>query len=163
MILFLLILSLLFNIAAFLSIYLLFMRQNRLIDKEVQHERALNEIEQTFTAYLLEIKEENEVFLKQFETLQSKQAVTGAVQPAKAVKQTEQEVSGSLISKTAKKMAVSSYQSSLPQETAPAEKTPAEQAVLLKQQGLSIADIAKKLNKGKTEVELMIKFSQNAK
>ncbi|WP_227395514.1 DUF6115 domain-containing protein [Jeotgalibacillus aurantiacus] len=163
MILFLLILSLLFNIAAFLSIYLLFMRQNRLIDKEIQHERALNEIEQTFTAYLLEIKEENDVFLKQFETLQSKQAVKAAAQPAKAVKQTEQEVSGSLISKTAKKMAVSSYQSSRPQETLPSEKTPAEQAVLLKQQGLSIADIAKKLNKGKTEVELMIKFSQNAK
>jgi hypothetical protein len=35
------------------------------------------------------------------------------------------------------------------------------QALLLKRQGLSTEDIAKKLNKGKTEIELLLKFRQN--
>lgn len=36
-----------------------------------------------------------------------------------------------------------------------------DQVYILKKQGLSVGDIAKKLGKGKTEVELMLKFRQN--
>ncbi|MGG5252924.1 hypothetical protein ACQYAD_05450 [Neobacillus sp. SM06] len=35
------------------------------------------------------------------------------------------------------------------------------QVMILQNQGLSIAEIAKKLNKGKTEIELLLKFSQS--
>ncbi|WP_404323897.1 hypothetical protein LG298_09310 [Cytobacillus firmus] len=36
-----------------------------------------------------------------------------------------------------------------------------DQVFILKKQGMSAGDIAKKLGKGKTEVELMLKFRQN--
>lgn len=37
------------------------------------------------------------------------------------------------------------------------------QVIILQKQGLTIEEIAKKLNKGKTEIELLLKFAQNHK
>ncbi|WP_404409208.1 DUF6115 domain-containing protein [Jeotgalibacillus malaysiensis] len=148
MILFLLILSIIFNIAAFLSIYLLFLRQNRLISKEVQHEKTLNEIEQTFTGYLLEMKEENEQFLNQFEKLsKTKPDEEEAEKPP-------QEPVVSL--KTARNLASAAYKK--PQTSR--QLSVKEQAISMIDQGYSIEEIAKELKKGKTEVELMLKFNQ---
>lgn len=149
MILFLLILSIIFNIAAFLSIYLLFLRQNRLISKEVQHEKTLNEIEQTFTGYLLEMKEENEQFLNQFEKIsKSKPAEEMSGKPS-------QEPVVSL--NTARNLASAAYKK--PQKSR--RQSDNDQAKSMIDQGYSIEEVAKELKKGKTEVELMLKFNQS--
>ncbi|TFE02784.1 hypothetical protein [Jeotgalibacillus salarius] len=149
MILFLLILSIIFNIAAFLSIYLLFMRQNRLISKEVQHERTLNEIEQTFTGYLLEMKEENEHFLKQFEKISKTTAKPADGDPDK----TEEP---GLTAKTTRNMATAAYK-----KPAGKPRSVSDQAKDLKSKGYTVEEIAKQLKKGKTEIELMLKFKQS--
>lgn len=148
MIIFLLILSIIFNIAAFLSIYLLFLRQNRLISKEVQHEKTLNEIEQTFTGYLLEMKEENEQFLNQFEKISQSTPVE-----ASAKNQSKEPV---VSLKTARNLAHTAYKK--PEKIPLSAK---EQAKNMVDQGYSIEEVAKELKKGKTEVELMLKFNQS--
>ncbi|MBM7579884.1 hypothetical protein [Jeotgalibacillus terrae] len=151
MILFLLILSIIFNIAAFLSIYLLFMRQNRLISKEVQHEKTLNEIEQTFTGYLLEMKDENEAFLKQFEKIsQSPEKTEIRPEPVKAEER-------ALMVKTSRNLAKTAYK-----KPEPKQLTVSDRAKEMEREGQSIEEIARTLNKGKTEIELMLKFRQQS-
>lgn len=46
------------------------------------------------------------------------------------------------------------------QGTVPKEKTLLEEVLQLQKQGLSLEEIAKKLHKGKTEIELLLKFRQ---
>ena len=61
---FLLLLSLILNGAAIFEIILLYLRQNRLVEAEKKQERIINEIEEVFSAYLFELKEENDKFLE---------------------------------------------------------------------------------------------------
>ncbi|AJD91025.1 hypothetical protein JMA_17080 [Jeotgalibacillus malaysiensis] len=147
MVIFLLILSIIFNIAAFLSIYLLFLRQNRLINKEVEHEKTLNEIEQTFTGYLLEMKEENEQFLKQFEKISNAEQETDKTPSPEPV----------VSLKTARNLATAAYKKPEKKKTASTR----DQAKQMVDEGYTIEEVAKELKKGKTEVELMLKFNQS--
>ncbi|MFB1081084.1 hypothetical protein [Jeotgalibacillus sp. JSM ZJ347] len=152
MIIFLLILSMIFNIASFLSIYLLFMRQNRLISKEVQHEKALTEIEQTFTGYLLEMKDENEAFLKQFEKI-SRQTAANEIKPSESSEAAETVMTV----KTTRNLAAAAYKKPQPKKP----ESMSDRARAMVDQGYSIEEVAKELKKGKTEIELMLKFGQS--
>ncbi|GAE43682.1 hypothetical protein [Mesobacillus boroniphilus] len=61
---FLLLLSLILNGAAIFAIILLYLRQNRLVEAEKKQEKIIKEIEEVFSAYLFELKEENDKFLE---------------------------------------------------------------------------------------------------
>ena len=64
--------SLILNIIALLSIVILYSRQNRLLDMEKQHEQIIKEMEDVISTYILEMKEENEHFIKKIEQLQQR-------------------------------------------------------------------------------------------
>lgn len=61
---FLVMLSLILNILALFAIILLFLRQNRLTLIEKRQESMIKEMEEVISTYLVEMKEENENFIK---------------------------------------------------------------------------------------------------
>ena len=64
MMIFLVIISIAFNMIAFLLIAILFLRQNKLIKMEESLKQPVKEMEDLMTTYLLQMKEENEQFIK---------------------------------------------------------------------------------------------------
>ena len=64
MMIFLIIMSIAFNLIAFLLIAILFLRQNKLIKMEKNLKDPIRELEDLMTTYLLQMKEENEHFIQ---------------------------------------------------------------------------------------------------
>ncbi|KIL47743.1 hypothetical protein [Jeotgalibacillus campisalis] len=171
MIIFLLILSILFNLIAFLSIYLLFMRQNKLIHQEEKHKKTLNDFEETFTSYLEELKEDNENFLSKFEQIQQSPRIENIeydTEKTTEKKQANAVVDNGVIGgqrdavkKAARALAANRYKKKpVPHNQFEiTEDESYEQKVFrYNKEGFSAAQIAKRLHKGQTEVELMLKF-----
>lgn len=144
--------SLILNAVALFSIILLFLRQNRLFDLRNQQQKIAQEMEEVMDAYLLEMKEENEKFIEQL-------SQKASVNEAKSSTVQEQEL---WIPNLQRARAVQGYKaaSSTSDHAKPPKKQHVEdEIVLLHKQGFTVEEIAKQLNKGKTEVELALKFS----
>ncbi|MDG5470315.1 hypothetical protein P6709_01060 [Jeotgalibacillus sp. ET6] len=171
MIIFLLILSILFNLIAFLSIYLLFMRQNKLMYQEEKHKKTLNEFEETFTSYLQELKEDNAQFLSSFEQIQKSPQLKKTEKNPPFISQEplidDNQAIDSLpdpIRKASRSLAANQYKKKPERnEQRDAIEESFEQKVFrLSKEGLSPAQIAKKLHKGQTEIELLLKFRKKS-
>ncbi|PAQ15908.1 hypothetical protein CD798_04085 [Bacillaceae bacterium SAOS 7] len=148
--------SLILNAVALFAIILLFLRQNRLFDLKNQQRKIAQEMEGMMDAYLLEMKEENEKFIEQL-------SQKASVNEAKPSPVQEQEL---LIPNLQRARAVKGYKAanSTNEHTTPPKKKQVEDEIdLLHKQGFTVEEIAKKLNKGKTEVELALKFSNIGK
>lgn len=186
---FLLLLSLMLNAAAIFAIILLYLRQNRLAEAEKKQEKIIKEIEEVFSTYLFELKEENDKFLELM-TKRNIQAKTGE-KTAVAVDdsgekadagsgESSQEPQRSLIGKRINYQAArNAYKKNnqaatdreesveienlLQEEPVPETKELSfiEKVVSMKNQGLTTEEIARELDKGKTEIELLLKFRQN--
>mgnify|MGYP005828204177 CR=1 FL=1 len=172
MVTFLLFISFLLNIVSLLAIVLLFSRQNRFLNMEKEQKKMIMELEEVISTYLIEMKEENEEFIKAFnhqvksqthttdktddenETgspLQTKPKWPGAgyKQASKAYQQTPTPQMGSVEKKLEVKPTVKTNEDPLIQ-----------QVLSLKKEGKSIEEIAQTVGKGKTEIELLLKFRQ---
>lgn len=217
MIIFLLIINFTLLIAAFFLIIILFLRQSKLQNIEKKQSLSINEMEDMLSTYLMEMKAENEDFLKKVETIDtsaSKHQIdkmpvvnkTNEIVGIK-VKSGNEKAKDHLISEGSSHLdfhigesnpshLLPNYKgnreyliktnkinpNNLRDKThAPNEKgnrslstvevnrqlyedsldSIATQVKLLKRQGLSISEIAKKLKKGKTEIELILKFQSN--
>lgn len=210
---FLLLISLLLNGVSIYFIIVLFTRQNRLAEAEKRPEKLLQEVEEIVSASLLEMKEENEAFIKQFKEIYN-QASQAASPTPKTMKKKDNNQIGSVPFKeqlnqgwiekpvnVSKKRVAKAYKDvastiektdqSLTEEPTlligemenavesmvepttdsvenTANRTQEEifrdlllnQVQILQKQGLSSEKIAKKLGKGKTEIELLLKFGQ---
>ncbi|GAM15578.1 hypothetical protein [Mesobacillus selenatarsenatis] len=187
---FLLLLSLILNGAAIFAIILLYLRQNRLVEAEKKQERIINEIEEVFSAYLFELKEENDKFLELMTTtkVQNQPGDKETAAPEASDKEPEkgsdhiaQEKQPSQLGKgIAYHAARKAYQQNreqvspdldLPEEDIMAVESQEnnveikqlsfiDQVLYMKKQGLTIEEIARDLDKGKTEIELLLKFRQ---
>jgi hypothetical protein len=187
---FLLVFSIALNILALLCIALLFIRQNRLAAFESRQEKALEEMEEIVSTFISEIKEENELFLQRIHQLDEETEKNSRDVEDRDNKDS-MPITVAMPKANPYKAAVKSYQTYksdiktddmeelldliLPQQSeVPSEKEGTETAVdekkektlldvvtELDQQGKTIEQIAKKLNKGKTEIELLLKFRQN--
>lgn len=188
---FLLLLSLILNAAAIFAIILLYLRQNRLVEAEKKQERIIKEIEEVFSAYLLELKEENELFIKKFKKKSSPDnRIPDNDSPSemKEVKSSEEKEKPDHQTRIAQGIsyhaARKAYQQNIGQAPPQEDFVPEpieeevfllpitesedareadffEQVMALKNQGKSNEEIARILNKGKTEIELLLKFRQN--
>jgi hypothetical protein len=189
---FLLLLSLILNAAAIFAIILLYLRQNRLMEAEKKQQKIIKEIEEVFSAYLLELKEENDTFIEMVKKTNS--VYNSDASPYRqdgtadkdATSSTEKENPNELPSRIGKGVsyhaARKAYQQSsepvsvkeevdaealqdqprIPvSESEPVQLSFIDQVVKLKKQGLTIEEIARELDKGKTEIELLLKFRQN--
>jgi hypothetical protein len=197
---FLLTISLLLNGISIYFIFILYSRQNRLLEVEKSQESFKKEIENEISAFLFEMKEENEEFIKRFQQLKKTPLQTGNLPGNILHSEQKNDLLDSLVSapidelntkdweeavaRSFKKQAVKVYQKTIAdQEESPTTgKNTAKQAEdqteqysdtdneeiyrnllinqikILQNQGFTIDDIAKKLNKGKTEIELLLKF-----
>ncbi|WP_199426033.1 hypothetical protein [Thermaerobacillus caldiproteolyticus] len=180
MIVFLLVVSFILHAISFLVIILLYLQWSKVKEVEKRQAQLIKDIEHTVSAYLVEWKEENDRFLN---------ALSEAVnQPADEVitslsksPSSEPEQSLPPHSNTATPSSKTNTHSSS-QTVAPVEQewsthlpnieaitdkveigsssSIAERVIQLHKNGKTIEEIAKILKKGKTEIELLLKFRQ---
>lgn len=211
---FLILFSLFLNVLAIFAIIILFLRQNRLLQVEKKQEKMISDMEDVISAYLLQMKEENESFIDRVKSLdtqkapeskktknntynkakdngnrenqegnsneihiQSRIGKASAYKAANAYKLYSKAVDKDTESKTSKTM--EDYSVKLPSlekndeiivenrdltynsTNHLQEVSLLQQVLALKEQGLTEDKIAQKLNKGKTEIELLLKFQSN--
>lgn len=199
MMIFLVIVSIALNMIAFLLIAILFLRQNKLIKMEESLKQPVKEMEDLMTTYLLQMKEENEQFIKSVKGLKKDkndlQSTSVKFSPIKLEHVEEKSLQSeqldspenftSLIGKTIGNQAVKAYQRQnqhTEKEIEEIERVPSEKSetnpepqissnnqidgdlvLHLQKQGCSLETIAKKLNRGKTEIELYLTFHEKRK
>lgn len=141
---------------SFFLIALLFTRLSNAKDIEKQHEEFMKEMDDAVSAYLFEIKDENNRLIEEL-------AITNETN--RFIKKEEKtpidEIPFSPRSTVSKSAVAKLYQQASPvKETVESknELTPQNQVLALSNAGKSIEEIAKQLGKGKTEIELMLKF-----
>ncbi|MBB6452896.1 putative transcriptional regulator [Salirhabdus euzebyi] len=145
-----------FTIMGFLYLYRRFSVQQ---DTEFL-EKNMREVEDVFQSYLLELKDENEKLLN----ILAENGKNGIEQEemeqkTKPILNEERTEPNQASLRKVKDSVVNSYN---PAEITVTDKveemTEESNVMLLHKQGLTIEEIAKQLNKGKTEIELLIKF-----
>ncbi|PLR84238.1 hypothetical protein CVD25_21185 [Bacillus canaveralius] len=192
---FFLFISFILNVVAILAIILLYLRQNRFFEAEKNQARLISEMEEIISAYLLEMKEENERFIEKF-SLKSEtgrfivqdKGLSSVLDEGTGNKEFNPDADNAIaladsslrIGKATAYHAVKAYKQNSGNQVdetgidtpAPAdpndqslngakqEETQLNQIFRLREQGLNPAEIAKKLHKGKTEIELLLKFNQ---
>jgi len=153
----------LLNILLAFSVLLLYMRQNRLLEIEKQQKLLLEESEQVITSLVQEIKEENEQFLLSIQEVNmphtgKRNTAPRNVEEKKAASVSAVNSRRSLV----KHHAVNAYQATIKEqdslESSLKEPSLEEQVESLAAKGLTVSEIAKALQRGKTEVELLMKF-----
>ncbi|MBP2240156.1 ribosome-associated toxin RatA of RatAB toxin-antitoxin module [Cytobacillus eiseniae] len=209
---FFLLLSLFLNILALFAIVILFLRQNRLLQMEKSQEKVLADMEEVISAYLVQMKEENEAFITKVQQVEilPKLPFNSTIEKKDNVelsmKEIDQGISKGLakettlynrVGKASAHKAVNTYKQYVKAESKdtqssendqrikadsevtlpPFEEEPNKtenpqkkeelkpslinQIIELKKQGYTIEEIAQLLNKGKTEVELLLKFQSH--
>ncbi|OQP08008.1 hypothetical protein B1690_01585 [Geobacillus sp. 46C-IIa] len=184
--------SLLLHAFSFLLIILLYMRLARLGEAEQRAARRAEELEEAMAAHLALWKEENERFFRELDALlRTKMTAEPAKQPPapKLAALASRAASGSSGS-ASPTSPVKSYERAAEGKTKESVKTGqnvcgapddfpdieaiedvldlspsasvADAARRLYAEGASVEEIAKKLQKGKTEVELLLKFDRKA-
>lgn len=141
---------------SFFLIALLFTRLSNAKDIEKQHEEFMKEMDDAVSAYLFEIKDENNRLIEEL-------AMTNETNNniKKEEKKPIDEIPFSPRSLVSKSAVAKLYQQASPVKETIEDKTelsPQNQVLALSNAGKSIEEIARLLGKGKTEIELMLKF-----
>jgi len=179
----LLTLNILATVSAIFMIVVLFLRQNRLVETEKNNEKMMRELEELFSSYMLEMKEENETFLRKVkETMSGTERRFKDEQEQEVLERENEENEFPLIQNIKFLSAKKAYQQTVnePSDTdnfmghtmddgknlSDVEDKEDNSVDVIKKvrqlqnEGASIEVIAKQLNIGKTEVELLLKFSK---
>lgn len=147
----LLVISFILHLFAFFWIFLLSMRLKRANEIEGRQAEIQKEIEDLFQSYLLEMKEENEKLLRLIAKSTkpvNKSPVDNRGKATQQIYQTQME-----------KPKPKEYTPPVPTLEDRFEPSFNSKVILLHEQGLKAEEIAQKLNKGKTEIELILKFN----
>lgn len=146
----------LLQLVSFYIIALLYSKINKINDIEKKQQQVLDEIDHSFGAYIAEMKEENNRLLQELKSTD--------LQAASAPKIIPKETTSFPVQKsyTSKQTAASNY---LKMVAATEKKVPTtikEKVLFYHEEEKSIGEIAKLLQIGKTEVELLLKFKDNS-
>jgi hypothetical protein len=155
MIALLLVISFVLHALSLFLIILLYLRLSKVKETEKRQQQMTEEMEQTFSAYLLEWKEENERFLKKLSDMMGNRSKEDVKKNPSIVHATsaEEELPDYFPNVGDVKDIVDIRHQAAPSLLA-------DEAWELYKQGKTIEEIAKILKKGKTEVELLLKFHQ---
>ncbi|MBL5767205.1 hypothetical protein B5V88_13690 [Heyndrickxia sporothermodurans] len=172
MTIFILFLSIILNIITIFAIIILYLRQNRLLTMDHSQKQTMKEMEDIFTAYIEELKDENEQFINKFKSIQNEQNSDEAIEKTShhhpSIEKRTNEVNEVNSDNYNRMYAAKSYQNSvgmnkdLKKEVQDETGSLIDKVIFLQKKGLTNDEIAKKLNKGKTEIELMVKFQQKS-
>lgn len=171
---FLFFISIILNVITLFAVVLLYMRQNRLFGLKEEQEKMIQDTEELLSTYLLQMKDENEAFLKKISSMDAEQPHHKHKKESFEIqsKQDERKWTQSKQPIVSKKEALKKYQQE-PSVVGPKEsKTEMdildwteddlyENVLFLQKKGLTIEEIAHKLNKGTTEIQLLLKFRTN--
>ncbi|MED5050505.1 hypothetical protein P9850_01295 [Anoxybacillus rupiensis] len=165
MIAFLLTVSFALHAFSLFIIILLYLQLSKVKEVEKKQSQLIQEMEETISAYLLEWKEENERFLQALsQRMRSRDNVQTKPSPAPKqhsapVKDDEWLPPMEQVDTIKDRIEIS--ETNQQQKEVPSSPSSiAEQAEQLQKEGKTIEEIAKLLNKGKTEIELLLKFRQ---
>jgi len=176
MITFLLVISFLLHFITLFALVVLAMRVSKTKELELKQEKVARQVEETFTTYLLEIKEENERLMNILEQtgqtdLADKDRSRDEYSPPEPEEVQKEHMSPLTIEKQAvPEIQGTALQKSGDQDQQPEKAVPSDQkeesyqpsvqssVFQLYDQGYTTEQIAKRLDCGKTEVELMLKI-----
>lgn len=147
----------LLQLISFYLIVLLYSKLDKVKDLEKKQNQVLAEIEDSFGAYIAEMKDENNRLLEELKN--TEKPVSSAHQ--NIVKETNKKAIASFEqpkSYVSKKLATNSYLKTLASTEKKVPITTKEKVLFYDEEGKSIEEIAKLLQIGKTEVELFLKF-----
>lgn len=160
-------------------IALLFAKVNKFNDLEVKQQKLMSEMEDVMSAYLVEVRDENEQFFNKLSdevgTMKKEQSKlahavlehnqktrTTEKQPSIAMSYAQKRYGQTAQQPTKEQIEAETLEKQLTTEV-PRENDQFNELSEVQQlhaQGFTIEEIAQKLKKGKTEVELMIKFQR---
>lgn len=163
--------SLVLHVITFIIIRIQTEKISFIKDKEEEQRNQSKEMEELLSAYLYEMKEEND---RLFSLLQTEQEPTSSIpdrglsdknsevdnKKYRTPKKNDPRLPGSPVPKTNHDYLYTPPVQSFEEDSF--EKSTSLQVYTLYKEGESIENIAKKLNCGKTEIELMLKFYQEA-
>lgn len=153
----LLVFSMILHAAGFYLIALLYIRYQSVKKSEEKQAAMLEEAEQSLAAYLIDLKEENEKLINEIKMARLKDINIGRNTSHPKTAETEPGDSEFPVPEIDNE---DHLELSGSKETVHPQ-TDEEKVISLYQEGYSSEEIAKELKKGKTEVELLLKFRQN--
>lgn len=152
-----LIILFLMQVISFYFIALLNAKISRFDNMEQNQQQILNDIENSFSAYIAEITDENNRLIQELKNTEVPKIVPSKNQ----VKPSEHETSilEPPVSFVSKQIAASSYMKTAQSTTKKVPATVREKVIFHFDEGKNPEEIAKLLQIGKTEVELFLKFN----
>lgn len=171
MVAFLLFLSFLLNIVCLLSIVILYSRQNRYSEVEKNQKKIIAEMEDVISAYLIEMKEENDEFIRNMKSQMHNDTEETNPPQGNNPEPNANALKKSKWTGTGYKRASEAYLETKGPESEPIDHLDTKpgkskddpllhQILSMNEMGMSIEEIAKSVGKGKTEIELLLKFRQ---
>lgn len=160
------------QLGGFYMIALLYLRMSRLDKTEKNQQQLIKEMEDSLALYITEVKDENDRLIDQLTKIQENpQNNESKVEPKRSSLAQEAEVAATSVyfnPKPPTSKVLDSYRSQQqPSETSatksrlePKQETEFETVYRLYDEGLTLNEIASQLKKGKTEVELILKFKR---
>ncbi|CAG9619686.1 hypothetical protein [Sutcliffiella rhizosphaerae] len=135
-----------------LFVIILYIKLSNVQQLEQEYRSLIKEAEESISGYILELKEENDRFLSKI----TKEEETPSVFDTKEGNLTGLDISELLAQNDShdKKVDLPRHNDSF------GELELKDQVKVLEEKGYTFDEIAKKLNKGKTEIELLMKFRQ---
>ncbi|WP_143030734.1 DUF6115 domain-containing protein [Thalassobacillus cyri] len=128
---------------------------------ETRQKQVAEDIEQMFTAYLLEIKEENERLQQMLDMEGKTEPHFSPSHPGRNRVSGEENPVRTRGQQNFEKQSKPVYQPLMPgNEQVNYEPSISTQVFALEDQGYAVEEIARKLNRGKTEIALILKFNQ---
>ena len=159
------------QIGGFYLIALLYMRISKLDKTEKKQQRLMKEMEDSLALYITEVKEENDRLIEQLTKIQQKPQNAESKVETRSTPISQKDEAAAAVYFNPKPPAakiLDSYRSQQQSSAAntedfitkPKQETEFETVYRLYDEGLSMDEIASRLEKGKTEVELILKFKR---
>lgn len=155
------------QVISFYFIALLYMKLSKFDDLEKKQSKLMNEMDDALAVYLAEVKDENEQLIKKITAKVAMEQQQESIKPEKApanqpdTSEVKEQAPVSVIvpQNTMRHHARQSYEAVKQKTVQPeVELDDRTRAIQMSGEGYSIEEIAKKLGKGKTEIELILKF-----
>ncbi|WP_404462273.1 hypothetical protein [Sutcliffiella horikoshii] len=143
---------------AIFFIILLFIKLSKVQQLEQEYRTLIQEAEDTITSYVLELKEENSSFLQKLSNANPGISHLDKQESfdTREEELTEADLKDILMQENVREDHIETVIAEKPFE----EWNIKDQVMHLSEKGLTSSEIAKKLNKGKIEIELLLKFRQ---
>ncbi|MED4401505.1 hypothetical protein [Metabacillus fastidiosus] len=166
----LLVLSLILHVITFYFLILLSTKYSSMKEIASNQERLFEETEQALSTYLIEIKEENEKLIKELKNgkeafVKRSEPIREAINERKHESAAEAELTEDELPPHLQQLIIQNDRLEISKDSAALEKkiVPLSfeaEVIELYENGHTVEQIAKKFKKGKTEIELLLKFKQ---